>query len=262
MRTKNPLVSVVMNCYNGEKFLEQSVKSLKGQTYKNWELIFFDNNSEDKSLSIINSLKNKRFKIFKLRKLLNLYHARELAIKKANGKYISFLDVDDLWNSNKLKYQVRFLQRNKNYKFCYSNYFIKKKFKIKKVRYKDNLNSGKITQNLLNDYTIGILTVLIERSILVKNKFKRKYNIIGDFDLFLRISLSKNIAYIKKPLATYRIHEDNYTIKNMGKYVVEFEDWFNTNRDIFKKKGYSLLNQKIYLFKLKIKLFIQNFLGV
>ena len=48
----------------------------------------------------------------------------------------------------------------------------------------------------------------------------------------------------------------------MGKYVVEFEDWFNTNRDIFKKKGYSLLNQKIYLFKLKIKLFIQNFLGV
>tara|TARA_B100001250_G_scaffold395317_1_gene400089 strand:+ start:115 stop:903 length:789 start_codon:yes stop_codon:yes gene_type:complete len=262
MRTKNPLVSVVMNCYNGEKFLEKSLKSLKDQTYKNWELIFFDNNSEDRSLSIINSFKDKRFKIFKLKKLLYLYHARKLAVKKTKGKYVSFLDVDDLWSPNKLKYQVKFLQQNKNYKFCYSNYFIKKKLEIKKVKFKDNLNSGKITQNLLNNYTIGILTVLIERSLLINNKFKTKYNIIGDFDLFLRISLSKNIAYMKNPLATYRIHENNYTIKNLGKYVVELEDWLNTNKDILKKKGYSLLNQKIYLIKLKIKLLIQNFVGV
>ena len=52
------------------------------------------------------------------------------------------------------------------------------------------------------------------------------------------------------------------SIKNLGKYVVELEDWLNTNKDILKKKGYSLLNQKIYLIKLKIKLLIQNFVGV
>ncbi len=261
MKTKNPLVSVVMNCYNGEKFLEQSLKSLKGQTYKNWELIFFDNNSKDRSLAILNSFKDKRFRIFKLKKLINLYHARKLAIEKTKGKYVSFLDVDDLWSSNKLKHQVRFLQKNKKYKFCYSNYFIKKKFESDKIKYNYHLNSGKITQNLLNNYSIGILTVFMEKSLLIKNNFKAKYNIIGDFDLFLKISLSKNIAYIKNPLATYRLHDNNYSIKNLKQYVKELEDWLNRNKVAFKRKGYSLFDQKIYLAKLKLKLLFKNLMG-
>ena len=112
MNNTNPLVSVIMNCNNGEKYLDQSLKSLKNQTYENWELIFFDNNSTDTSLSILKKENDHRIKIFTIKKLSNLYRARNLAIEKAKGKYLSFLDVDDLWEQDKLKTQVDFLERN------------------------------------------------------------------------------------------------------------------------------------------------------
>ena len=131
---KTALVSVIMNCHNGEKYLSKSLKSLLGQSYKNWELIFYDNISKDKSLSILNQYKDNRVKIFKTNKLINLYHARNLAITKTKGKYISFLDVDDFWDKNKLKYQIEFLERNKEYSFLYSNYYIRKE-STKKIIY-------------------------------------------------------------------------------------------------------------------------------
>ena len=82
MRGKNsPLVSVIMNCHNGQKFLNDSLKSLFKQSYKNWELIFFDNNSEDNSKKIVKSFKEKELNFFLVKKL-NLYNARNLAIKK------------------------------------------------------------------------------------------------------------------------------------------------------------------------------------
>ncbi len=262
MQTKSPLVSVIMNCHNGEEFLNETLRSLKNQSYKKWELIFFDNNSKDQSISVVESLKDSRFKIFKQKKLINLYDARNLAVQKAKGKYVTFLDVDDLWSSNKLKHQVEFLQKNKMYKFCYSNYFFKRISKEKKIKFKQSLNSGKITQNLLDNYTIGILTVLMEKSIFINNKFNSKYNIIGDFDLFLKISLKNHIGYIHRPLATYRLHNNNYSNKNLKQHIIEVENWLYKNEEIFKKKGYKLFQQKIYLFKLRIKLILKKFLGV
>ena len=81
MRSNNfPLVSVIMNCHNGEKYLRNSLESLFSQTYKNWELIFFDNYSQDKSKKILKSYKDKRIN-FSTKRKLNLYHARNLAIK-------------------------------------------------------------------------------------------------------------------------------------------------------------------------------------
>ena len=69
MQSKNsPLVSVIMNCYNGEKFLNDSLTSLFKQSFKNWELIFFDNNSKDNSKKIIKSFKDKRIKFFSSKK--------------------------------------------------------------------------------------------------------------------------------------------------------------------------------------------------
>ena len=262
MQNKSPLVSVIMNCHNGEEFLNETLKSLKKQSYKNWELIFFDNNSKDRSISFVYSLKDSRFKIFRQKKLINLYDARNLAVQKAKGKYITFLDVDDLWKSNKLKHQVEFLQKNKTYKFCYSNYFIKSMSNKKKIKFKQSLKSGKITQNLLDNYTIGILTVLMEKSILQKNRFNSNYNIIGDFDLFLKISLKNHIGYIHDPLATYRIHNNNFSNKNIKQHIIELDNWMTKNEEILKKKGYKLSQQKMFLLKLKIKLFLKRLLGV
>ena len=121
---KKPLVSVIMNCHNGEKFLSHSLDSLNSQTYNNWELIFFDNCSTDKSKVIVKRNKNKKIRYFFSKKKLKLYDARNSAIMKAKGQYITFLDTDDAWHKEKLKNQINFLRINKKIKFLYSNFFI------------------------------------------------------------------------------------------------------------------------------------------
>ena len=125
--SKKPLVSIIMNCYNGEKYLKQSIKSIINQTYKNWELIFWDNCSTDNSKKITKKFKDNRIYYFKSKQFVNLYEARNLALKKCKGKYISFLDTDDKWKPNKLYNQISFFKKNKNIKMLYSNYIVQKK---------------------------------------------------------------------------------------------------------------------------------------
>ena len=105
---QSPLVSVVMNCHNGEKFLIEAITSVLNQTYKNFELIFFNNFSSDKSEIIIKSINDDRIKYYSSNIFLELYSARNEAIKKAKGEYITFLDTDDLWENNKLDKQLEF----------------------------------------------------------------------------------------------------------------------------------------------------------
>ena len=95
-----------MNCYNGEKYLDKSIKSVLGQTYKNWELIFWDNNSSDNSYKIFKKFKDKRLKYFRSKSYQKLYQARNEAIKKCKGQYITFIDTDDWWLKTKLKKAV------------------------------------------------------------------------------------------------------------------------------------------------------------
>ena len=80
---KLPIVSIIMNCHNGEKYLKDSIKSIISQTYKNLELVFWDNNSKDNSKKIVKNFNDKRIKYFKSKKFNSLYHSRNLAIKKA-----------------------------------------------------------------------------------------------------------------------------------------------------------------------------------
>ena len=101
-----PLVSVIMNCYNGEAYLYESIKSVLFQTYANWELIFWDNRSDDKSAEIFKSYNDKRFKYYYAPQHTLLSEARNEAIKKSSGEFIAFLDTDDLWEKDKLELQV------------------------------------------------------------------------------------------------------------------------------------------------------------
>ena len=123
MSKNNPLVTVIINCRNGEKYLKESVESAISQSYKNLEIIFFDNKSQDRSSKIIKRFNDKRLRYFKSQKILKLYHARNLAIKKSKGKYITFLDCDDIWLKDKISKQVKFLSQNKDIKILYSNYY-------------------------------------------------------------------------------------------------------------------------------------------
>jgi glycosyltransferase involved in cell wall biosynthesis len=259
----NPLISVIINTYNGEKYVQEAIQSVINQSYKNWEIIFWDNCSTDNTEVIVKKFKEKKIRYFKSIKLTSLYEARNLAVKKAKGKFICFLDSDDLWLKDKLNYQINFFNKNKDYQIQYSNYFTKLEKNNKKyLRHKKYFESGKITQNLLNNYSIGILTVFLKKSIFSKILFDKKYNVIGDFDFFIKLSKQFKIAYIPKPLAVYRVHENNYSYKNLNRFISELEFWIKKNDNILKNKNFSLLKQKYFLFKLKVKLFLIKNLGV
>ena len=256
---QKPLVSVIMNCHNGETFLKESLKSLLFQTYSNWELIFWDNLSEDNSKKILNEFSDKRIKYFLSEKFTNLYEARNLAIERAKGKYITFLDTDDLWVKNKLEKQLNFLNENSEFKIFYSNYFIIDEIKKKKyIMHKKLLPSGDITQDLLNNYVLGITSVILEKQIFNKHVFQKNYNVIGDFDFFIKISQIYKIGCIQDPLDYYRVHKNSYSIKRSKIYINELKNWITNNTKQLKERGYNINSQKVFLLKLKIKSFLRN----
>ncbi len=261
MKDNSLIVSIIMNCHNGETFLKQSIDSIINQSFKNWELIFFDNVSDDNSLEIVDSFNDKRIKVFKSEKFINLYHARNEAIQKAKGKYICFLDTDDYWERNKIEEQVNFLENNRNFEMVYSNFYTIKKDNTKYIQNNYNLPEGKIVKDLLKKYSIGILTACIKKKIFENILFDEKTNIIGDFDFFVKLSCDYNIGCIQKPLAFYRDHENNLSKKKLGVYINELNYWIKNNNKRYKKLGISLINIKILLFKLRLKNFLK-ILGV
>ena len=104
---KEPLVSIIINCFNGEKYLHKALDSIITQTYKNWEIILWDNRSTDKSAEIFNKYNDSRFKYYYAPLHTDvLYEAKNYALKKAKGDFLAFLDVDDWWLPNKLKNQM------------------------------------------------------------------------------------------------------------------------------------------------------------
>lgn len=117
------LVSVIMASYNSEKYISEAISSVISQTYKHWELLVTDDCSSDQSVQVINHLKakDKRIKLFKLSKNSGAAVARNMAIDKAQGHYIAFLDSDDKWLPQKLEKQVLFMQTH-GYPFTHTAY--------------------------------------------------------------------------------------------------------------------------------------------
>ena len=241
MQNKKKLVSIILNCYNGEKYLQQALNSIEKQSYKNWELIFWDNKSTDNSKNIFQSFKNNKFRYFFSKKHTSLYKARNLAIKKSRGQFISFIDADDLWDRNKLKKQVELFLRNKQVSLIYGNLWIQNEnLKKRKLYWKKDLPSGLIYKKIIKEYCIGIITVMIKRNILSKkNAFDSKYNIIGDFDLFTRLAKKNKFMAVQAPLATYRVHGENLSFINRTKEIDELKLWLRNNKyklQLFEKR--------------------------
>ena len=123
------LISVIVNCHNGEKYLEKCISSILNQKYENFEIIFFDNFSSDNSKKILENFKDERIKYFYSDIKFPLYQARNEAIKKSSGSLIAFLDVDDWWEEDYLSSKEKFFE-NSEYDYFYSNtlvYYEKKK---------------------------------------------------------------------------------------------------------------------------------------
>ena len=239
----NALVSIVINCYNGEKYLRKSIESVLDQSYQNFELIFWDNQSTDQRKNIIQSYRDKRIKYFYSPNYTTLYQARNLALKECKGDFVCFLDVDDYFLKNKIAKQLLYFNDQK-VGVIYSNYYrYYEDINKKKLLTNKQLPSGNLTQYILEESQISFMTVMIRKKSLdsLEFNFDRKYSIIGDYDLLYRLSLYWDFDYIEEPLAVYRIHKDNFS-KNSILFIDELKDWYNKNYSFF-------INKKNYIYK-------------
>jgi len=249
-----------MTCHNGEKFLNEAIESIINQSYSNWELIFYDNLSSDKSAEIIKNFKDDRIKYFRSEKLLNLGTIRKLSFDQCNGFFITFLDTDDYWAEFKLEKQVKKFQENNKIDVVYSNYFISINQKIEKKikRLVNGYCQSKIIESYINGSPLTAwLTLMIKKNSIEKLEysFDNKTHISSDFDLIIRLSNFSNFDYLDDYLAYYRVHEDNES-KNTQKEISELIYILNK----FCKNKYleKIFCYKNYLYKLYIKYFIQK----
>jgi len=118
-----PSVSIVMPAYNSECYIQFSIESVLGQTFPDWELIIVDDCSSDHTIEIIKKYKkaDKRIRTIILNNNVGAAKARNIGIQAAIGRYMAFLDSDDIWNQNKLSVQIHFMQENQC-PFIYSAY--------------------------------------------------------------------------------------------------------------------------------------------
>jgi len=203
------LVSIITPTFNAEKYIQDTLQSVLNQSYQNWEMILIDDASTDQTVKIIKDFaeKDARFKLSELSKNSGNGFARNVALEKATGQYIAFLDADDLWFPMKLEKQIQYLKAN-NLPFTFSFYdCIDEDGKLLNRRIEAPLN---LTYNeLFFCNYVGNLTAIYDADyfgkITLEATQKRQ-------DWRLWLTILKQIQFTKpvpEPLAFYRIRKNS-----------------------------------------------------
>ena len=208
------MVSIIMLSHNKAQYVEESVRSVMAQTYQNWELLFVDDNSKDKTITMMMDLKDEakirkedytvidRIKFSQTVTERGVSVNRNGALKEARGRWIAFLDVGDVWSPDKLEKQVRFMEEN-GYTFSYTQYGLMNN----KSQDRGVLISGKelvTNKDMLKFCWPGYLTVMYDAEKVGKFRlYNTKEN--NDYALWLSISEKNDCHLLKKNLATMRI---------------------------------------------------------
>lgn len=197
------MVSIIMPTYNSDQTVVESIQSVLSQTYKNWELIIVDDRSTDNTWQVIQTYADKydNIRVYQNKENLGAGASRNFAIKKAKGRFIAFLDSDDLWMENKLAEQIPFMLEN-NYPLTYTHY----------SRFNNEEELSVVTapeyttyKKLMYSNVIGCLTAVYDTQKLGKRYMPliRKHQ---DMGLWLDILKETPKAYcLPKPLAKYRM---------------------------------------------------------
>ncbi|WP_342135315.1 glycosyltransferase family 2 protein [Providencia rettgeri] len=194
------LVSIIMPCYNAEQYIKDSINSVLNQTYPHFELIIIDDLSTDNSINIINSFSDNRIKLIQLTQNGGAGVARNTGIEAAQGRFIAFLDSDNLWRPNKLEVQLSHMIEG-NYPLSYTQY---QKF-TQEGKGKLVIPPNTVTYNeLLYCNIIGCLTAVYDTKILGK-QFMPLIRKRQDMGLWLKILAQGHTAYCcPQVLADYR----------------------------------------------------------
>lgn len=227
---KDGLVSIITPVYNAEQYIEETIRSVQNQSYKNWEMLLINDCSTDSSEKIIEKMSklDSRIKYIKLEKNSGAAVTRNIGIEKAEGRYIAFLDSDDVWKETKLEKQIELLEQKK-VGFCFTSYryFLEDGSLTNKVARAPE----KIDYNgLLKNTIIGCSTVIVDRNIL--GDF-RMTNVRRGQDTATWLSLLKKVDYaygIYDDLVLYRVVEGSLS---HNKFKAIKRTW-NTYRNVEK----------------------------
>ena len=236
------LVSIITPTYNSEKFISATIQSVQNQTYTNWELIIIDDCSTDKTVEIINNAikLDSRVKLHSLTKNEGTGVARNTGVDNSNGRYISFLDSDDLWKPNKLERQLDFMKEN-NLAFTFSFYeYINEKGINLNIR--KEAPSLTTYEKLFFCNYIGNSTAIYNATILGKipiNKIRKRQ----DWMLWLTIVKKIKVAQpVPEVLAYYRIRKNSISSSKMELLKFNFNVYYNFHKmNYFASLGCTLL---------------------
>ncbi len=213
-------VSVITPLYNCEKYIKDTIKSVQNQTYSNWEMILVDDCSSDRTYEIVEKIakSDERIKVFKQETNSGAAKARNRSLREAEGRYIAFLDSDDIWKSTKLEKQVQFMKKH-NCGFSCTSYEVidnegntlnKEIHMLPLVDY-----VGFLTNNLLQTVGIMVDTNIVDQKYLIMPNLRRRQ----DAATWLQILKAGYKCYgMKEVLAEYR-RADNSLSSNKVKAV-------------------------------------------
>lgn len=218
-----PLVSIITPAYKCKDTFADTFNSIISQTFSNWEWLIVEDNSNDGTFDFIkNLIKNdKRIKLYQTQKNSGAATARNVAIQNAIGKYIAFIDADDLWLPNKLEKQLAFMQENSclfsctDYDLLYEN-GKRSSYKLKKNRF--------TYRNLLTANAIGCLTVMYDSEKIGKVFMPLDCEKREDHGAWLDIT-KKNIVAYKLPecLSIYRVSNSSVSASKIKMFKYQFQ---------------------------------------
>lgn len=198
----NDMVSIIMPSYNTAKFISETIESVLAQTYTKWELIIVDDCSTDDTDNVLKKyLADSRIRYLKNGENNGAAVSRNRALREAKGKWIAFLDSDDLWLPEKLGKQIAFMEKN-DYHFSYTNYT--EIDENSKVNGQSVTGPEKITQHRMYNYCwMGCLTVMYDAEFvgLIQIEDIKKNN---DYAMWLKVCKKADCYLLDETLAKYR----------------------------------------------------------
>ena len=211
--SRNEKISIIIPTYNRGYSILKSIKSVLNQTYKNFEILIIDDGSNDNTKDLILNLDDSRIKYIKLKNNKGASFARNIGIQKASGKYISFLDSDDIYRQDKLEKQyTNLIMNNADFDFCKVCVYINEtNFVIfPNIIQEININkSGFIDELCIHGNFISTQAILVKKSYIKKYLFDNKFPRLQDYDLVLRMVPNLKVSYTKQILVDLKRNNDS-----------------------------------------------------
>jgi glycosyltransferase involved in cell wall biosynthesis len=223
---KEPKVSILMNCFNGEKYLHEAIDSVLAQTYQNWELIFWDNQSNDHSAEIFRRYNDKRLRYFLAPEHTDLGGGRARAWEYLSGDFVAVLDADDIWFPSKLAKQIALFDELVVGIVISDTLFFNET--TEKPLYAGKYPPvGWVFECLLTGYFVSLETLIIRKSLVLKlpRAFDPDFSAIADFDLVVRLSRISKLALVPEILAKWRVHAGSDTWRYPLSFIEEKDRW-------------------------------------